>query len=304
MADFTSRIYLFDPDEQLRRLSVRVYEGLIWGDDSLPELANTTVRAAFVRVVTEGKNLVEIDRINGERWSLDNFGRLDEETRKAQREHMKNVVNRRFERERPSAEDDVIDLSAKFAEQLVSRFSWKPTDRDVTRIIHDLWPEAAGKKIKSAKYLKGGRRKVAPLTHNAERRWHSMQEALRDITIHFHFFGLKDLRGLADHILDDFGDPHDAQGNKIRAGILDAIEYEAARQNAWMRKGGVWYAVLYVTERIGDDSWRGDIPKEIKCDGRDEAIKVCRKLLKDNAHRFSDTRRVEVELHPEIEWTP
>jgi hypothetical protein len=68
------RHYLFPDEGEPRRLSQRLVNGLIHGDDAVVEYANTRQRVLSVYIETEESRLIEIYRVEGSIWSFDEDG--------------------------------------------------------------------------------------------------------------------------------------------------------------------------------------------------------------------------------------
>ena len=87
-------------------------------------------------------------------------------------------------------------------------------------------------------------------------------------------------------------------------GLVLASDAEARSRARWKNSKGNWYAVL--------DLWREERKGVMtsfhqqfqKCSGKKAAIVAGHELLAQNAARFDDGIRVEVELYPEGEWFP
>jgi hypothetical protein len=74
----TSRSYIFDKDGALKRIPQRVLEALPFGQDAIPEYGGTRQRVATVIIENEGGKPVRILDAQGEFWTFDNEGRIDE----------------------------------------------------------------------------------------------------------------------------------------------------------------------------------------------------------------------------------
>lgn len=305
--DITFRVYAFDQTDKLHRIGRELYSELASGDKGIAELSNQTIRIAYVVIDVKAGQPVRLARVSGERWTLDRQGYLNSRTRKLLDENFRLRVNRAFggdDVKSGKKDSDVIDLAEMFRErQINNTVSWEPTDREITLIVNDIWPETAGGDIDVARYLYSSERKRRPLTRSAKYIVSEISEPLGQISFLIDRASLPDLRSLEDNLSEKLTDPIDKGRNKIIAGIVDAVRYEAARQQAANRRTGVWYVVCQLLTRQENGAYRLDPLEHKRCKNQDEAVDEGRAMLKRHAESFSARHSIEIELVPEIEWS-
>jgi hypothetical protein len=64
------RFYLFEADGSLRRLSTRVADGLIRGEDRLPQYAGQRLRFALAILLLDGGRPASVDKVEGSWWEF------------------------------------------------------------------------------------------------------------------------------------------------------------------------------------------------------------------------------------------
>ena len=299
------RVYAFDESDVLHRIGKELFGELQFGQSGIRELSNQNVRFAYVEIIFEADIPQEISRIIGERWAIDRHGFADTRTRNLLRDNLRQKIDLSAEPNdwEDDGDDAIVDLSSLFEEKTFNnRLSWQPTDREVTLIVHDLWPATAGKPVKIARYLSSSERSTKPLTHRAKIIVRELEKLTSSIHFELSHNKLNDLQSLVDHALNELNDPLEPGYEKIAGGILDAVMYEIARKKAWKSNKGTWYALAesYKKENLGHSF---STLEHVKCDGKKRAIKVARELIIKHADKFSDTFHVEVSLLPEIEWS-
>ena len=182
----THRIYVFDEKDQLHRIGQDLYGDLRFEDGEIGELKNQIVRIAYVSIETVDGKPSEISQVFGERWSMNRYGQPDARTRKLFREYRRQAFHRPDRAASANTDDDVVDLERLFAEkQVQNALSWEPTDHEVTLIIHDVWPETAGKKITHASFLKSSEAKRPPLSFDARHTFDDLWKPILDIKQRF-----------------------------------------------------------------------------------------------------------------------
>ena len=197
----------------------------------------------------------------------------------------------------PASDGTVADFQADRSKRRCPRKTQvEPTPAQITRICDDIWK---GKDARQAsKPVKGVSRRRPPLTFEGE-------QAIREAS--------KGFWQIANAI-DDLKEPSlkgfifeaerrskvDELGFLYRAVAEMAKERLGILQERRSQKGN-WYAVVEVLR------WRdhvGELLEEfhVKCDGKLVAVAAGRRLLAENADKFSDDITVEARLLTETEW--
>jgi hypothetical protein len=90
--------------------------------------------------------------------------------------------------------------------------------------------------------------------------------------------------------------------------LWSAIAQEADREReikARHRTGkGVFYAVVHVWHEHSPNRRPEVDTVEARCKGKKAAVEAARRLLADNAHRFSEDVTIEAQVVSELEWSP
>ena len=71
------RCYLFEDGGEIKRLPRRIVDGLVHGQDSMPEYANSVQRIATAVVDNENGKALRIVDARGEYWTFDEEGKIN-----------------------------------------------------------------------------------------------------------------------------------------------------------------------------------------------------------------------------------
>ncbi len=116
-------------------------------DNSLPRVLTHTHRATTTALSLRNP-------------MVDSLGGFDEEFEDAQSRDMAELVASGLGLE-PVGDGTVVPFAAKVAwGRMNAKFQWKPTPADITRIVHAIWPEAAGRPIKRPQTITGAKKNL------------------------------------------------------------------------------------------------------------------------------------------------
>lgn len=290
------RLYIFEEGGAIKRVPRRIHDSLAFGEEAIPAYAGTRQRVTQIIVETEdGKPARILDAI-GCYWDFDQEGRIDAGLERSLWSLMELGNDGRGH---PNPK--VIDLRPELKrKKFEDQHRWDISAEDLNRIAADLWPSLAD--APAIKTVQGKRRKKPPLTHEARRSLREIQSKISSIGMELQDLSEPALKGLiyeAERL---------AKGYRDERIIWTAIAQEADKQReikARHRTGkGIFYALLHV--------WHEDSPRhsreidtvEERCDGKKAAIEAARRLLAENAHRFSEDVTIDAEVISELEWQP
>ena len=138
------RFFLFPNDGSMRRISMRFFEAVYASEILLPEYAGQRIRTAHVILELENRRPVNILMIDGTYWHFDDKGDI----RKAREEMMIEAMNALASFTNPDApkkkrdtrgEKIVMFPRQKMRQTARERYYWKPTPKDITRIVNAIW---------------------------------------------------------------------------------------------------------------------------------------------------------------------
>lgn len=290
------RIYIFDEAGTVKRVPRRIQDSLVFGHDAIPEYAGTRQRVAQVLVENEHGKPVRILDATGSYWIFDKEGRIDQ----ALQSRLALAMEFAFS-EPTNRKGKVVDLRPELKrKKYEEEHFWELTVEDLNRITADLWPNLAD--AAEVQTVKGKAPKRPPLTHEAK-------NALSEITSKI---------GAILRELDDLSEPalkgliyeanRTARAYSETRHLWGAVALEADKKReikARHRTGkGVFYAVLHVWHQVSHNEMREADTVEVKCQSKKAAIEVARRLLAENAHRFSEDVTIGADVISELEWSP
>ncbi len=287
------RAYLLDESDTLKRIPRRVLDGLVFGNDAIPEYANTRQKVVDVYVENEDGKPVRILDARGSYLEFDEEGRIDHSLRRRAMEVMD--LGDRVAR---ASRAKVVDIRPGIEQKKwLETHRWEVTAEILDRIAADLWP---GRDVPQLSTVKGKAPKRPPLTSDArnaiDELWGKVS-GIEGLVEDLSEVALKGFAFEARRIGADFSD-----GRELWQTIATLAD-KAREIKARHRTGrGAWYAVLQVWERVDAREHRSIDTVEVKCATRDKAVEAAQRLLRDNAHRFSDRTTIEAEIHSELEW--
>jgi predicted RNase H-like HicB family nuclease len=291
------RHFLFEPDGTLKHLPIRVANGLMRGNDTLPEYTNQRIRGLRVVLDVEDRKPVAITSFEADIWRFDESGSVQQ-----------NFVNAAFaarqtfddmRRELHQSPGAIVSVRARMARRQWERENrWKPTDTDMARVVDAIWPEASGRPVERLQSITGTAKRRLPVTYQAKNAISQILHPTFDIRHAFERLGDKDLAAFIQEAEERLGDPIDFVGNEIWKGIAAAARKDLDIRKARKTSKGKWFAAI---EKTHDQSVTTVEFRE--CDGRAAAVKAAREMLAKHSELFDANTTVEALLYPEIEWS-
>ena len=292
------RFYIFEEDGTLRHLPQRVLEGLIHGQDALPQYAGTRQRLAEVIVENEDGTAKRILRVDGSYLHLGPDGHFDEEKRGA----ALTLLELAGCDQKPDTGGTVVNLAPKLKRQKWEReHRWQPSVADMDRLATAILREPVGKANEIAPILDGAAPKAPPVPHAARDVLSEFGHKLFEIRMKLDKLSEPALKGLAYEARSRAEDvPEDAAYFRALADDCDRRREIKARHRTGK---GVWYAVVEVI-RWEEEKRRGEAVAsyEERCSGHKAAAEAARRLLQEHAHRFDENITVDAELFTDLEW--
>ena len=138
------RFFLFPDDGSMRRISMRFFEGVKYGEILVPEYAGQRIRTAHVMLELENRRPVKIVRVDGAYWHVDEKG----DVRKSQEGMMMVPMDALasysspdvLKGKRHTPGEKVVMFPRQKARQAArERYYWEPTPKDITRIVNAIW---------------------------------------------------------------------------------------------------------------------------------------------------------------------
>lgn len=284
------RYYLFPAEGKPLRLAMRVVNGLIFGNDALPDYAGTRQRVMEVVLDNEDGKPQRIVRTDCHFWSFDDEGRIRASLQEELRDVMESLSLE------PSGDPKVVHIGRELSRKRLSAKRWKSEQAQIDQVIADIWPKGGASRLKSAK---GVSPKRPPLTWDAK-------EALKQATKPFWEIG-RAIDPLKEPSLKSF--IYEARQNieleRENAPLYRAVAEMGEKRLAILRRRrtgkGVWFASVDIT-RWGPEYGETIATYHERCDGRDAAVEAARRLMIEHAHRFTAETTVDAEIMTDLEW--
>lgn len=286
------RHYVFPDDAPPVRVFERVIQGLIRGNDTLPQFAGTRQRVLTVFIEMEGKTPINIYKAEGSIWAFDDAGDITESLQQGL-----SLVFASLDYGHPDSGDEkVVSIDKKLKrKKLQEDHRWTPTDAEMEIIVKDIW---AKKRQDRLQVIKGTAKPRVPMTWDAE-------DALRECSSQFYKFSLA-ITALKEPSLKAFeyearrrAKEHDH--SQLYNAIADIAAQELEIIRARKKNKGVWYASVDII-RWKDGGADNVATFTERCESRKAAEEAARKLLVENAqHLYADTT-VEASIVTEAEW--
>ena len=289
----TSRTYLFLDTGEIRKVSTRLVDLLIQGEDALPEFAGTKQRALLVRLENEDRRPARILDAEGGIWHFDAEGKIDDALRQGAAEALAHY------RAQQRKEGPVVDLSPAIRKKKhEEKYRWEPSAEDLDRVAADIWP--SGQSPERIRNVRGAKPKRPPRTHDAIVAVNGIQIKLFELVNEFDELKEPALKSIAYEARERSSE---GELGRFWLGVADAAEQriEIARRH---RTGkGKWVAVVDVVmwDRDRRSGETVDYVHEV-CDGRSAAVAAARRLLVEYARCFDTHVSLEVEVLTDLEW--
>jgi hypothetical protein len=295
------RIFLFEEDGTLRHVPHRVMDGLVRGEDRLPQYANRQLRAATVLIYLVDGKPQRVASVSGSIFHFDNEGGLQ---RSLAASAMMALQTFDAVREATGPTATVVSLSPKLKRAQWERENrWQPTSADITRIVYAIWPEQAGRPVERPKPAVGIKKRRIPMSRLATNAAHECAMPAFNIQRQIDDLDDKDLKAFIANVREGLkhGDP---VSNEIWKGIVAAAEKRLEIRKTWRTGKGKWFAE--VSKMVSDPEPRHtaeSIAIEFReCQGKEAAIEAARQMLARHAHQFGERIEIEARIYPEIEW--
>jgi hypothetical protein len=295
------RFFLFEEDGTLRKLPHRVLDGLVHGIDRLPQYAGRHLRAATVYVERVDGKPHRIASVQGSIFHFDSEGGLQ---RSLAASAFTALATFDALREPVSVNEPVVDISPKLERQRWERENrWQPTSADITRLVHAIWPEQAGRPVERPKPAVGIKKRRIPMSYQATNAVDKCLLPAINIQGVIGDLDDKDLKAFIAKCREglEHGDP---VSNEIWKGIIAAAEKRLEVRSIWRSGKGKWFAEVSKMVSNADPSGTAElIAMEFsECDGKAAAIRAAREMLARHAHKFDERVAIETRIYPEIEW--
>jgi hypothetical protein len=293
------RYFLFEKDGTIRHIPKRVIEGLHAARDSLPQYSGQALRVVEVILDLSDGKPVRIEHLSGRVWRFDQDGKIGESHREALRLAMDSMP--------PigATDDAVVQLEAvRLRRMLKAKHHWTPDPRAINRIIHAIWPKAAGRPVEPLKKVTGTRKRRAPMTHEARRAISLCVDSVMNIVHQIQGLKIPSLKAFTGKIGDNIEDdpPLDAL---VWKGAIAAAELQIEIERVWQSGSGKWFAVLE-SFHSSDERNVTDVRhvEHRECDGKMAAVVGCRELLAKHSGLFSEDTTIEAKIQSSLEWRP
>jgi hypothetical protein len=165
------RCYLFEDGDAIKRIPRRVVEGLVHGQDAMPEYANSVQRIATAIVDNEDGKPIQIVEAQGEYWTFDEEGKIN----KGLTESVGRLMSMFPDAGGNSGK--VVSLSRAWKRrEFQQNDRWKPSKEHLDWITTDIWPNENDRSAPKVTLATGKAPNKPPLTYEAK-------EALREIDV-------------------------------------------------------------------------------------------------------------------------
>ena len=293
-----TRFYLLRDDGTLSRIARRVVDGLSFGTDAIPDLADTRQKVIQVLVESEGGKPAQILDVIGSYWDFDKEGKIDASLRSASAELLDFASMAPM---RPPARGaHVVDLVPELKrKQLYAKHHWTVSQQDVDRIAADLWPGINGP-APAITSVKGKAPRKPSMSYEARKVLSEVGLSMSKIASDLDALTEASLRGI------EFEAERHAS---YEDGILwrGVAEYAKKRRAilAARRTGrGGWYAVIEAFRHEDAHTSRQIAEAHAKAATQGEAVEAGRRLMAEKAHWLAPDVRVDVSIYSALEWQP
>jgi hypothetical protein len=290
------RCYLFQEDGAIKRIPRRVVDGLVHGQDAMPEYVNSVQRIATAVVDNENGKALRIVGARGEYWTFDEEGKIHKGLSESFAQVMSMVGD-----EPSGNRGKVVSLKPALRRRdFQLKHQWHLTKEDLDWIAADIWPSENGTPAPIT--IATGKAPRRPtLTYEAKEALRKIEEKLASVGFELERLSEPALKGLAFEAREKV-----SERGGLWAGLAD--ECDRLREvRARRRTGrGIWYAVIEAERPDTNDVDLTHI-EEIafeKCSGRKLAAEAARRLLKEHADTLREDLMLRSALYSELEWEP
>ena len=288
----SSRLYILEPDGALKRVPMRVVNGLVFGADAVPAYAGSSQRVIQVLLENEDGRPVRILYVTGSIWAFDAAGKVDRRLRRAAGEWFDVAFA-----EKSQDGGRVVSLVPELKRrELEARTRWTVTQDIVDRIAADIWPGIYGPAPEVGS-VKGKAPRRPPLSWQARDTLLAIGKNLDEVNHELLFLSEPGLRGLAFEA--------ERTATIEHAALWRGVAAHARRQRAILaahRTGrGEWVAVVTSLRREQGRERVIDVV-DARAKTQKEAIAAGAKLMAEKAHWLGPNVRLTVAIVSALEW--
>lgn len=291
----TSRAYIVS-ENGIKRVPRDVLQGLVFGQDALPEYAGTTQRAVCVILDNEDGKPLRILEAQGSYWVFNAAGRIDEHLRKGGGAAMS------FAFMSDNRDGKVVSLSPSIRRQEFKKeHRWDVDKETLDLIAADIWP-AKGLRASDVASVKGIAPKRPPMTSEAKYALAELGPKLSHIAFELSTFTEPTLRAIA------FQAREDAECETDHPELWRGLAAECDRQLEIRKRHrtgkGTWYAVVELFRH--KERHLAELVKTVheKCNSKAKAIAAVRKLIVATAPDVGDEISLDSRVVSDLEWSP
>jgi hypothetical protein len=186
------RCYLFQDDGTVKRIPRRVVDGLVQGQDAMPEYANSVQRIATAVVDNDNGKAFRIVDARGEYWTFDEEGKINKGLSESFAEVMSMVGD-----ERRGNHGKVVSITPALKRRdFQQKHRWHLIKEHLDWIAADIWPSENGRPahITSAT---GKVPRKPPLTYDAKQAFREIDVKLGTVIFELEKLSEPGLKGLA-----------------------------------------------------------------------------------------------------------
>lgn len=286
------RHYLFPTNGEPQRLSQRLVDALIAGEDSILEYAGSRQRIMSVVLASEDGKPERIVSTDGSIWIFDEAGKIDEGFQDAMRHAMDALPP--FHGNSGKIVSIGHELSRK---HLAANYRWEPGQSEIDRVVADIWPIKGQPLLKSAK---GTASKKPLLTWEAGRTLDEATDSFWKIAQAIEKLKARSLKGFVFECRQRIA--AEPEYSSLFRALAEKGENQLEILGRRQSGKGVWYASIDVTR------WKDQIGETLvsyheRCTGRAAAVLAARRLLTQHADKFAEDTTVEAQIVTDLEWS-
>ena len=135
------RVFLFEEDGTLRRISQRLRKRLRSDEERLPEYAGQTLRFAFITLELKSRRPVRIIDQWYRKYHFDGQGSIHDSIVESLREATEALDDppSSADRVEKTGTNQVVSFTDRLEEKRREAYRWKPTPADITRMVNAIW---------------------------------------------------------------------------------------------------------------------------------------------------------------------
>lgn len=291
----TSRAYIVS-ENGIKRVPRDVLQGLITGQDALPEYAGTTQRAICVILDNEDGKALRIVEAQGSYWVFDDVGHIDDHLREVGGAAMS------FAFMNDTRDGKVVSLAPSISRhEFRKEHRWEVTKDILDSIAADIWP-AKGLRASDVASVMGKAPKRPPMTSEGKYALAEIERSLGDVA--FKLVGLTTaaLKGITFHARQ--AAETDLEHPGLWRGLADQCDLQLEIQHRRRTGKGTWYAIVELFMHEGGHLVRRVHLAQEKCDSRTGAIKAVQRLIIEATSKIGPNISLESRVLTNLEWSP